>query len=340
MAKVFLHIGINKAGSSAVQYFFNHNREKAKQFRLLYPITACANSAHHSLMYFLCSKPGTQTKKNDYLEKSRKFRESLDLEIELASPTAILLSSEYLVNPNNIAPVKDFFDQDEVRILVYLRRHDTWWESLYNQTAKTVMSPRWGSGFDAFVRFRKNELPGYGNFRRLLERWSAVFGQRNLIVRPYEWHQNKPDIVVDLLHAIGADMGVDTVKIPLISAIRSVRRNESLPRHALRLIEIFQKAKIPQDIRARLIHHARSLPVTEPRQSILSPARRLQLIEENAADYEYIAREYLGRDDGRLFYDPLPDPNEPWEAPQRLAPQQIVEETVKALTDSRQDAKA
>ncbi len=44
----------------------------------------------------------------------------------------------------------------------------------------------------------------------------------------------------------------------------------------------------------------------------IEPELLLSLVEQNQDDYEYIAREYLGREDGRLFYDPLPDTTALW----------------------------
>ncbi|MBK1723533.1 hypothetical protein CKO23_14965 [Thiocystis violacea] len=165
----------------------------------------------------------------------------------------------------------------------------------------------------------------------MLERWASVFGGTNIVVRPYERQQYAPDIVIDMLRTIAHDLGRRVDDFPFLDRISSPRRNASFSPSALQLMEIFQRAELPPEVRERLLRHARSGSAVEPKQSTLSPGRRLELIEENAADYAYIAREYMGREDGRLFYDPLPDPDEPWEPPKPLAPGQIVEETVKAL---------
>lgn len=46
--------------------------------------------------------------------------------------------------------------------------------------------------------------------------------------------------------------------------------------------------------------------------NLLSPERRLSIIEQFSDFNSMIAREYLGRPDGTLFYDPLPDPEAPF----------------------------
>jgi hypothetical protein len=45
----------------------------------------------------------------------------------------------------------------------------------------------------------------------------------------------------------------------------------------------------------------------------LSPAERLRLIRRHEKGNCWIAQELLGRADGRLFYDPVPEPSEAWE---------------------------
>ena len=46
-----------------------------------------------------------------------------------------------------------------------------------------------------------------------------------------------------------------------------------------------------------------------------------QDLKKVETDYSIIASEFLGRKDGRLFYDPLPDPNELWQPYPGLRPE-------------------
>lgn len=342
MSKIFLHIGINKTGTSAIQSFFNHYREPLQAQGLLYPRTGWDNTAnsHYALSQALGFKFG-RCKSAASSTELQGLRRSLDEEIIQSSAKAILFSSEMFVLPGDVRQVRDFLAPDNVFILVYLRRHDTWFQALYSQALKPISRqpnpgpPHWKrAGIEAYIRFQRKHMVGQGYYRHLLDRWATVFGRENIIVRPYESQQNAPDIVVDLLRSVALKMGVDIAQLPYLMDIRSVRRNISLTPRALQLAEVFRRAKLAPEIRERLMQHVLSFPATELRQSLLSPARRLELIEQNAADYEYIAREYMGREDGRLFYDPLPDPNEPWEPPKPLTPREIVEETVAALTAS------
>lgn len=325
--KLFLHIGTNKTGTSAIQRFCNENREKLKSHGVLYPIAGCSGEAHYSLSHAL----GFALRRAEYLEReaaeTASIAKALAHEVAASRARTVLISCENFVLPRPLAPVKQFFDQFDVKIVLYLRRHDHWWESVYNQAVKTVTAPPWGQSFGAYLRFQKQKNPTFGNYRHLLDRWAQTFGKENILVRPYERSQNAPDIVYDLFRTIGLESVVKQ------SERRSERINESIPHLALRLIDLYQRLDVDPDVRARLIQHAMQLPPDNPRVSVVRPALRRHLVDKNMADYEYIAREYLGRSDGMLFYEPLPDPAEPWKKPPAPDPVKLVEETVKALVD-------
>lgn len=54
---------------------------------------------------------------------------------------------------------------------------------------------------------------------------------------------------------------------------------------------------------------------------LLEPALRRSILGECAAGNREIARRYLGREDGELFREPWPDPDEAWEPYPRLSSQ-------------------
>jgi hypothetical protein len=63
---------------------------------------------------------------------------------------------------------------------------------------------------------------------------------------------------------------------------------------------------------------------TEKRQHLLSPQQRRDIISPFEESNAKVAREYLGRSDGRLFYAPLPDLQEPWKPYEGLTMEKIV----------------
>jgi hypothetical protein len=323
---LFLHIGTGKTGTTALQNFFSQNRNILKNLGLLYPTNGCIGLAHYNLSRVLGFGP--KIGQRDEVSDSERLTLQAELTAEIrASKTAraVLLSSEYFSNPKQLELTRNFFANYPLKVLIYLRRHDSWWESAYNQAVKTVVNPPWGRGIEAFIRFQKRKNPQHRNHRYLVDRWAAVFGADNLIIRPYEALQNQPNIVVDCLHALNLKDIAEKLNP------QSDRINQSLSPLALSLIDSYQRAKLSEPIRARLIQSAYQLTEDTHQNSILSPQLRRQLVDENCADYEYIAKTYLKREDGQLFYQPLPDPNETWEPWSWPSLAKIVEMTVAAL---------
>ncbi len=324
---VYLHIGMNKTGTTAIQRFFSKHQSVLKDYGLLYPSTGHTGSSSHSA---LSSALGFEHKKNaSNVLLVTKLQQTLKRELKETKAQQVLFSSEYFSMPYAIEPVKTFFSDYDTRIIIYLRRHDEWWQSYYNQAVKCVANPLWNSGFKQFVQFQKKNSPYTGNYRKLVNRWATVFGQENIIIRPYEAQQNQPNIVADLLCTIGFNDAALQLAHPL------ERVNESPSFFTLQLIDSYQRANIDSETRRELIKYLllNSKQAAEHNEStpVIPPRLRRQLIKENLADYEYIAKNYLGRENGQLFYDPLPDPKEPWEAPQRPNVVAIVEETIKAM---------
>jgi len=61
------------------------------------------------------------------------------------------------------------------------------------------------------------------------------------------------------------------------------------------------------------------------KNKFFSPEERLSIIEKYNEEIKTIARDYLGRKDGVLFYEPLPDPNEPFEPYKGLPAETVVQ---------------
>lgn len=293
----YLHIGANKTGTSAIQKYCNGQREQLASQGLLYPRAGCSGEAHYRLSDAL-GFTHRRLNPGEIHSLQDGILSQLRQELQETRPQCLLFSSEDFILNGDPSVVEKFFNEFDVRgIVVYLRRHDTWWNSAYNQAVRHVRHPKWGWGLQEFVRWQRRYHSNYGNWRWLVDRWAAVFGKERLIVRPFEKQQNQPNIVADLFGAIGrADLAPQ--EVPVV--------NTSLDAWSLRMIDIAQRADLDEATRQRIIAYTLRNPKGGP--PLRAPAAYLrQLIEHYQSDYEYIAREYLGRKDGRLFYDPLPD---------------------------------
>ena len=326
-ATIFLHIGANKTGSSAIQYFFKMNRQVLIKKGVLYPVAGCVGNAHYGLSKLLGFVYGTP-KPVDLMSKQLvELAEAFRDEVGASSAKSVVISSESFVMEKSVEAVQRFFSGYDVKVVVYVRRHDKWWPSAYNQAVRMVADPPWGRNFDSYLRFHKNKAVYQSkcNLRHLVERWAMVFGKENMIVRPYETQQNQPGLVSDFMCAIGRpDLGVDL-------APENQRVNDSVDMNTLFLIDAFQRAKVGPDIRRRLIEYVMANRKAPEGAGAIDSKVLLELVEENMDDYEYIAREYLGRPDGRLFYDPLPNPDIPCGKLKKPRIEDVVESVVAAV---------
>ena len=321
---LYLHIGVNKTGTSFIQHVLNANHRRLAKAGLLYPRTGCLGDAHYALSQALDFAPMPPINASIDDVALQKMRESLRAEIQRWKPHSVVLSSEMFVVPRQVELVRSFLEEYDCRILVYLRRHDGWWESVYAQAVKTVRKPPWEVGFEGFYRHH-SKRPNYGNYLALLQRWAKVFGRENIIVRPYERQQNQPGLIHDFFKAIGqADL------LELLEE-ENEKVNLSPSPLAIYLIDIYQRCDLKDSTVRKLVKNILKSHPAKGRQHLLSPTLRRKLVMEKMDDYALIAREFMGRKDGRLFFDPLPDPNEPWEAPRYPDGIQLVEETVRAL---------
>lgn len=333
-ATIFLHIGTNKTGTTAVQHFFHQQRGALKEYGVLYPATACNGIAHYALGIALGFGHNKKSNINMQEAELQSLKEELKTEIEQTAARYVLFSAENFFGiPSSIQPVQSFFADYDVRVVIYLRRHDSWWESAYNQAVKMTKKPHWDPGLESYIRYWRKKNPNYGNYRALVDQWADAFGKENIIVRPYEPQQNQPNIVSDFLSAIGMPSLIQQLDF------LPERKNESLPFFTLSLIDIYKRANVAPEIRSNLIKHAMSVSEDSAQTSISSPTFRRRLVDENMQDYVYIAKEYLGREDGRLFYEPLPDTEETWKKPKYPTVIDIVEKTVQAMQQVNPDIK-
>lgn len=150
------------------------------------------------------------------------------------------------------------------------------------------------------------------DYLQILEPWENSLGAGNIIVRPYEEQQfHAGDIRKDFMHvALNAPLnsrykfttgnpnpslwGVLTTFKLLINNLISSKET-----HA-RFNELLGECSVDDEL-AAFSNYA-----------ILSPRERLEIIEAAEPINSAIARKYLGRNDGKLFLEPLPDIEEEW----------------------------
>jgi hypothetical protein len=308
MKTVYLHIGANKAGTTSIQRFLNRNSDWLKEKGVLYPSIGIYNNAHYELSSFFRFGPNLPYPSKFSLKKLKK-------QIDNSSEDKIILSSEFFMlnSHGDLLGLKDLLSGYAVKVVLYLRRHDLWFESLYNQAVKKTRNPPWKKGTQSYLNFHLNRPNVRFDYLNIIDRWGGVFGKEAIVVRPFEKQQFfQNDLVSDFLNTIGVSFD----NRPSSSEDRS---NASLSVRILDFVDSLNRVEgIEEHDKAIAIRAVADITKNDKKRFAISPGQRRELIKQFESNYEEIAREYLGRSDERLLYERLPELDEEWREPEKV----------------------
>jgi hypothetical protein len=181
--KCYLHIGAPKTGSTALQYFLYENRRKLAEHGWIYPDVSLRGFGHHDIALLLDGGYPEWA-----LPQERSLSELIEeLRKSIADCSQVILSSEnfYLFpHPQQVAEIMHSagFPPESIRIVAYIRRQDEAHISWYNQTVKA-------QGYPGTIDQCIQETFELWDYQTQLEKWAHVFGQKNILIRPYEKKQ-------------------------------------------------------------------------------------------------------------------------------------------------------
>ncbi len=304
---LYVHIGINKTGTTALQNTLAAHRDALARVGVVYPRAGIHSNAHHLLGWHCGFHQGPPPPMQ---EPPEAIAQQMKREIRGQPGATGLISSEFLCLDGDIARFKTYLKPFKVKVVVYLRRHDLWLQSVYVQALKTVLNPRWGRGYNAYLNALRTGNPKIGNYRRLVDSWANEFGRENVIVRPFESAQIGSNLLADLMTAIDCPAALPVLPQSM------PRDNESLSFEAASFLDVLHHTKVPDELKrflgAQMVANDRG---TQRGIQYLAPeARRAQIAQHQDA-YTYIARDFMGRPDGRLFFDAEPSDSSGWTAP-------------------------
>jgi hypothetical protein len=293
---LFLHAGLFKTGTSSIQNFLSLNYETLLKNSVLYPTTGRDELINHH--YFFSSM---RIPEHPYFKPRKKFTDYLvdfENEIALNNPKKVILSSEIFCDFNSQEPsvLEEKLEQlfslfSKVKVIFYLRRPDHYGISMNNTSI-------WYGG-------RKIHTLTYPNMLS----WTNVLEKEKLVFRPFEKEQFvEGDLYKDFLFTVDCEKFEGLV-------FPEKNLNESINDDILELLRIVNNA-VPEvtqnnNFKYKLLAAFRNYH--NAKNAFFSPQDRYDIISKYEEDNRIIAREFLGREDGILFYEPLPDTNEPWE---------------------------
>ena len=247
MVKGYLHIGMHKTGTSAIQTFmYGLRRKLLEKYKILYPETGVlivgGTPGHHYMGFSLIKSINVEQ-----FIPPKSFEEYInDLKVEIlkTNPEIVIISSEVFDNIQDSHSfnrlkkgLNDIFN--DMSIIVYFRRQDLLIESFYSQAIKH-WSVKEKADFKTFVNRHKvqSNLLNYDIF---LERWNKSFPEAKIIPRIYDRKKfTEGNVMIDFFSSLGIDLPeikemqieVNPSLTPLSSLVmRKINQNFDLSRN-------------------------------------------------------------------------------------------------------------
>lgn len=286
---IYLHIGMQKTGTTSLQRLLASKRDELLSHGLSYPFGTAGlgvdeGDAHHFLAHAVKGRKTSYTPDIDFSRLDEHCAAISDMSRE----GDVVLSSEdfSLLSPPQVATLAGLLPSG-VKVVVYFRRQDYWADSLYGQMVKIGAA----KSFKDFISKQNNRL----NYLSFIHRWCAAFGEENIIIRTYEGDTQKntwPDFCT-------------AIKRPDLTAlIDEVRKdNPSLTKTQSAMLDIAPTKNIRRRLR---MHFERQNSATETvpglKHATTHQANEIMSLYEESNSQ--LALKFLGSE--RLFADTLP----------------------------------
>jgi len=236
--RITIHLGYNKTGTTSLQRWLSDQAPTLATRGLLYPQAGRIHGAHYGLSRLLIGAPAVDCDEQLY-PHWRDELQACGAQHLLVSTEYLTLASEQAVTTLRDALKTHFGSSAELRVVVYLRRHDLWFESLFNEAIKFADQPPWQLNLEDYVLHALSSDALAVRYEQTLDRWAQVFGDPAVTVR-----------VFDPAQFIGGQLHTDFLscvapELPLEGLPAMVSANESLaPTYAFL---IGQLRRLPQN---------------------------------------------------------------------------------------------
>jgi hypothetical protein len=193
MARLFLHIGTHKTGTTSIQYYLNFRKKELLDQGILSPDAGkpadSEFNGNHRLAWAIQHRKG---------EISNESWNDLQIEIDSIRHEKVVLSSEAFckLNYDQAGQVKQLLKNHEVFIIVYFRNYKDYFRSVYAQVVWNKLEIR---SFSNYVLSRPDLL----DFDNILRNWGENFGYDHLIVHFYDEVISKGKLLKDFSKIIG-----------------------------------------------------------------------------------------------------------------------------------------
>ena len=326
---LFLHIGTHKTGTTALQVCMAKNQKFLMENKICYTEYSETLYNHAHLLANLSNEYKELIKNIGVLFPEYLFQpieniiERMKTVFYKNKCNIMVMSSEdFYAHPLFLECLKLYFMEFEIKIICYLRRQDNFIESNHNQVCKVFGNICY---YDDYIKYPLNikfddrniyslkdnisnrilakivcDSKIYLKYYTTLSIWAQIYGKENIIVRPYEKSQLSSGIEYDFFTNV---LGLDRDVLSELDLNKKI--NESVKKDIIEY-EIATKLfeKMPGDVFYELNQNPALAYLAENNKKNILPTKLAEeILEYYKEENEKIAREYLGREDGILFYD-------------------------------------
>ncbi len=311
---LLIHMGRHKTGTTALQIFLHENNELLEKYGWCYPDLKkelpevynwrCGGAEKNGDFFY----KEREVKYGDVLHKERgeidffsedwhKIWEQILSHLEgknviLSEEALWYVAEEFLIN------AKEKFKN--IKVIIYLRRQDTAMESWWNQMIK-------GTRYccKTFHEYLKSdgmeEIENGFHYLKKLDQISRIIGKENLVVRAYEKQQLKGEygIISDFLSILDIDLKCDGWKEYPIHNTRLYGNFIEIKR----IFNTIRQAGYPDLAQYMCFFEKISSVFGKKDEGYFNQEDRKSFYSLFTLENEQIARKYLHREDGILFYD-------------------------------------
>ena len=229
------------------------------------------------------------------------------------------LNTEFLLNGRRnyiMRYFKETFEEFDIKIVCYLRRQDDYIESLYNQWVKGMDAELYNTIFNNPSlssdenKYKIDEINAPNihmaklingmlnvDYYAHLSKWAELYGKENIVIRPYEKNclpkGVEYDFFTNILNIGGGSLG----NLKLYGEVNPGFKKDIIEyKMAARLFDLTKEIYSLNDSPA-LAHLSEN-----NKKNILTAKQGNEILEYYSGSNARIAREYLRRENGALFY--------------------------------------
>ncbi len=316
MATVYLHIGLPKTGTTAIQNFLMQNREALLAHGLCYPdfgyrYLHVGNGRNGHFLAHSAFSYGGENNQSLSEFPGKQYEEGLNKVAALSEIyDKIVLTDEVICRSIQLHPgfwsyLKEDLEKRNLnlRIIVYLRRQDLWASSHWTQRVKIGKTALSFSDHISFLKETNYPL----DYCAYMDMLSGIFGRDALIIRVYEKGQFQGEqhtLISDFLAVFGLSLSDGF-------SMEKEFYNLSLHGNYTEIQRIFNTIPDFYDndhILKKSVRNSQNLylkPDEPDYYTWRSPEEQCAFLASFAGSNEAVARKYLHREDGQLFYDPV-----------------------------------